>query len=105
MTVSTDSDAAAEAAAPVNGTTPGRRGRGWLLVVAALVVGTLLGLGIGLVAPRLSTPGDDSVEAGFLRDMSTHHAQAVEMSMIAHADSTNPEIVTLAGQLTPDIIA
>ena len=99
MTVSTDSDAAAEAAAPVDDTTPGHRGRGWLLVAAALTVGALLGLGIGLIAPRLSAPGDDSVEAGFLRDMSTHHAQAVEMSMIAHADSTDPEIVNLAGDI------
>ncbi|HEX5204893.1 DUF305 domain-containing protein [Paractinoplanes rhizophilus] len=98
MTVSTDPDAAAEAAASINGSRP-RTGRGWLLVVAAIVVGALLGLGVGLLAPRLSTPGDDSVEAGFLRDMSTHHAQAVEMAMIAHAASDNPGVVTLAADI------
>ncbi|GID99156.1 DUF305 domain-containing protein [Paractinoplanes durhamensis] len=99
MTVSTDSDAAAEAAASVNGNRPGRARRGWLLIGAALLVGTMLGLGIGLVIPHLRTPGDDSVEAGFLRDMSTHHAQAVEMSMIAHEKSTDPDIVYLANDI------
>ena len=85
MSLSTDSGAAARAAAPVNGSVPGRRGgRAWL-VVAALLAGLLLGVGGGMLIPRLGTPGDDSAEAGFLRDMSTHHAQAVEMSMIAHA--------------------
>jgi uncharacterized protein (DUF305 family) len=54
---------------------------------------------VGLLYPRLTQPGDDSVEAGFLRDMSTHHAQAVEMSMIAHATSVNPDVVTLAGDI------
>jgi len=99
MSLSTDPGAAAPAAAPVNGATSGRGNRGLVWVLAALLVGAVLGLGAGLLIPRFTTPGDTSVEAGFLRDMSTHHAQAVEMSMIAHADSTNPEIVTLAGDI------
>ncbi|MEU4241913.1 DUF305 domain-containing protein [Actinoplanes sp. NPDC026619] len=99
MTVSTDSDAAAEAAASVNGNKPARAHRGWFLVAAALLVGTLLGLGIGLVIPHLRTPGDDSVEAGFLRDMAVHHAQAVEMSMIAHQKSDDAQIVYLANDI------
>jgi uncharacterized protein (DUF305 family) len=99
MTVSTDSDAAAEAAAPETGGRPGRNRRTWLLVLAALVVGTALGLGIGIVVPHLRTPGDDSVEAGFLRDMAVHHAQAVEMSMIVHQKSDNAEIVYLANDI------
>jgi uncharacterized protein (DUF305 family) len=98
MTVSTDSGAAAVAAAPVNGNVPHRR-RGLLWTLVALIVGLALGLGIGLLVPHLTRPGDDSVEAGFLRDMSTHHAQAVEMSMIAHANSDNADIVTLAGDI------
>ncbi|NMO56051.1 DUF305 domain-containing protein [Actinoplanes sp. TBRC 11911] len=97
MTVSTDAGAPAEA--PVNGVTPGRGNRGLVWVIAALVVGAVLGLGAGLVIPHFTKPGDTSVEAGFLRDMSTHHAQAVEMSMIAHANSTDPEIVNLAGDI------
>jgi uncharacterized protein (DUF305 family) len=99
MTISTDPGAAAPAAAPVNGSTPGRGHRGPVWFAVALVVGVLLGLGIGLVIPHLTRPGDGSAEAGFLRDMSTHHAQAVEMSMIAHGKSDSPEIVTLAGDI------
>jgi uncharacterized protein (DUF305 family) len=49
--------------------------------------------------PHLRTPGDDSADAGFLRDMSTHHAQAIEMSMIVHEKSTDPEIVYLADDI------
>jgi uncharacterized protein (DUF305 family) len=98
MTVSTDDGAAAPAAAPVNGVAPGRN-RGLVWVIVALIVGAALGLGAGLVIPHFTKPADNSVEAGFLRDMSTHHAQAVEMSMLAHANSTNPEIVTLAGDI------
>ena len=99
MSVSTDPGAVAPASAPENGSTPSRARRGPLRLAAALVVGLLLGLGAGLLIPRLTLPGDNSVEAGFLRDMSTHHAQAVEMSMIAHTDSTNPDVVTLAGDI------
>ena len=98
MSVSTESS---PAPAVVNGTAPaatrGRFGPGWL--AAVLVFGLLIGLAAGLLGPRLRTPGDDSVEAGFLRDMSNHHAQAVEMSMIAHANSANPQIVTLAADI------
>jgi uncharacterized protein (DUF305 family) len=99
MTVSTDSGATAPAVAPAGGSAPAGRRRGSLWLAATLILGLLLGLGIGLVIPRLTAPGDDSVEAGFLRDMSTHHAQAVEMAMIAHQNSANPEIVTLAGDI------
>jgi uncharacterized protein (DUF305 family) len=100
MSISTEPGAAAETAAPVNGNQPHRRftfGIGALAGV--LVFGLIVGLAAGLLGPRLRTPGDDSVEAGFLRDMSTHHAQAVELSMIAHANSTDPAVVTLAGDI------
>jgi uncharacterized protein (DUF305 family) len=96
MAVSTESAVPAETRTPV----PAARnhfGLGWL--AAVLVFGLLVGLAIGLLGPRLTTPGDDSVEAGFLRDMSTHHAQAVEMSMIAHANSINPQVITLSADI------
>ena len=69
------------------------------LGVALLLVGLLLGTLGGFLIPRLTTPADDSVEAGFLRDMSTHHAQAVEMAMIAHTGSTTPQIITLSSDI------
>ena len=78
---------------------PGRRTFGIGMLAGVLVLGLLVGLTLGFLIPRLRTPGDNSPEAGFLRDMSTHHAQAVEMSMIAHANSTNPAIVILAGDI------
>jgi uncharacterized protein (DUF305 family) len=98
MTVSTDSEAAASAAASEDVPDAGRR-RSWILVIAALLVGTALGLGIGIAVPHLRTPGDDSVEAGFLRDMAVHHAQAVEMSMIVHQKAPDPDIVYLASDI------
>lgn len=99
MVVSTESGESALAESPAPADQPGRTARitGW--VAGALVLGLLIGLGVGLVLPRLTRPGDSSVEAGFLRDMSTHHAQAVEMAMIAHAGSTNVQIVSLASDI------
>ena len=101
MTVSTESTPAAAAAGPDDhDATPAGRSRfgaGWL--AAGLIFGLVVGLAIGLLGPRLRQPGDDSVEAGFLRDMSTHHSQAVEMSMIAHAASTDPGVVTLSADI------
>jgi uncharacterized protein (DUF305 family) len=100
MSLSTDPDAAVPDAAPVDGSEPPRRHRfGIGALAGVLVFGLIVGLAAGLLGPRLRTPGDDSAEAGFLRDMSTHHAQAVAMSMTAHANSTNPAVVNLAGDI------
>ncbi|MEG3635152.1 DUF305 domain-containing protein [Micromonospora palythoicola] len=60
-----------------------------------LVMAAVLLLGIGWTAATLVSdraPGDDSAEAGFARDMSRHHAQAVEMAMIAYAKAQNPAL-------------
>jgi uncharacterized protein (DUF305 family) len=40
----------------------------------------------------LYAPGENSPEAGFVRDMSVHHAQAVEMGMLAYQRATNAEV-------------
>jgi uncharacterized protein (DUF305 family) len=67
-------------------------------VAAAVLLGTL-----GFLAGRLTatpaTPGETSAEAGFARDMSAHHAQAVEMGMMAFQNATRPEIRTLGGDI------
>jgi uncharacterized protein (DUF305 family) len=95
---STESGAAATAAP--DGTPPtGRARSAYAWIAVALVMGLLAGLAAGYLALRPHHPADDSAEAGFLRDMSTHHAQAVAMSMIAHAHSTDPAIVTLADDI------
>ncbi|GAA2705742.1 DUF305 domain-containing protein [Actinoplanes palleronii] len=92
------SDTTSLDAAPASGEVPARHRFGYA-ALALLLAGIVLGAGIGLVVPRFRTPADDSVEAGFLRDMSTHHAQAVEMAMEAHADSITPAIVTLSADI------
>ncbi|SDY67608.1 Uncharacterized conserved protein, DUF305 family [Micromonospora pattaloongensis] len=74
---------------------PARR-YGTLAVALAIVVGLLLGYAGGLLTPRLTRPGDASVEAGFARDMSSHHAQAVEMGLIAFRSSSDPAVRQLA---------
>jgi len=73
------------------------------LKIAGGVLGAVLlvfiGYAAGWLTPRLSTPGESSPEAGFARDMSEHHAQAVEMGMIAYQKASQPEIRTLGGDI------
>ena len=71
----------------------------WLPGVAAVLVALLIGYGIGLWEPRLTAPSDTSADAGFARDMSEHHAQAVELGMIAYQRATDPEVRVLAGDI------
>ncbi|MFC7550955.1 DUF305 domain-containing protein [Plantactinospora sp. GCM10030261] len=56
---------------------------GLLALTLAVVAGLLLGYAGGWLTPTLTRPGNTSPEAGFARDMSSHHAQAVEMGLIA----------------------
>jgi uncharacterized protein (DUF305 family) len=66
-------------------------------VAAAVTAGLLLGFAVAALAlrPADDTPGDTSAEAGFARDMSRHHAQAVDMGTIALARATTEEVQTL----------
>lgn len=86
-----DADAGAGPAA-------GRR-FGTLGLALAIVVGLLLGYAGGLLTPHLTRPGDNSAEAGFARDMTTHHAQAVEMGLIAFQSASDPAVRTLGGDI------
>jgi len=79
---------------PFLGTRNGRIIAGALAAVFLLAIG----FGAGLLT-RPGTPGDDSADAGFARDMSTHHAQAVEMGMIAFQKASLPEVRTLGGDI------
>ena len=71
-------------------------GRNWwpLLLVAlvALLLGGLTGYWLG----RNSAPASDSVDAGFARDMSLHHEQAVQMAALAYDRSDDPAVRLLA---------
>ena len=48
------------------------------------------------VAVTSAVPVDESVEAGFARDMATHHAQAVEMSLLIRDTTSDAALRTLA---------
>lgn len=51
-----------------------------ILIAVSAVLMLAAGFAVGWVAATAS-PGNDSVEAGFARDMQTHHQQAVDMAM------------------------
>lgn len=64
-------------------------------IVAALVavaIGLASGIFIGRVSGNAGAPSDIGVDAGFARDMQTHHDQAVEMSLIVR-DRTDDETI------------
>jgi uncharacterized protein (DUF305 family) len=65
-----------------------------LAVVSAIIVG-LLGFAIGTNVGRPNWPGEDSADVGFARDMASHHAQAVEMGMMAVHKATNDRVRSL----------
>ena len=68
--------------------------RRWLVPVGGLVLLAVAALLVFQLLPR--TPGNDSVEAGFLRDMSMHHAQAVEMALIIRDRAEDEQLRFLA---------
>ncbi|MFB9365241.1 DUF305 domain-containing protein [Kitasatospora sp. NPDC001664] len=78
----------------------GSRRRVWW--PAALAAAVALGLGVpALVSsssggPAAAAPAQESADAGFARDMSTHHQQAVDMSFIVRDRTQDPDVRTLA---------
>ncbi|MDI1459710.1 DUF305 domain-containing protein [Catellatospora sp. KI3] len=75
----------------------------WRQVGIAGLVALLLGVAIGFVGTHLvqrsGLPADDSAAAGFARDMSSHHAQAVAMGMIAADRAASPAVRSLGGDI------
>jgi uncharacterized protein (DUF305 family) len=67
------------------------------LMLAGLAAVALLVLtyASGVVSAGFYSPGPESPEAGFARDMSVHHTQAVEMGMLAYQRATNAEVRTM----------
>ncbi|MEV4198979.1 DUF305 domain-containing protein [Micromonospora globbae] len=98
MTAPATLDSTPETPAADGGRASGRR-IGLVGVAVAVVVALLLGYAGGLLTPQLTRPGDDSVEAGFARDMTAHHAQAVEMGLMAFQRATDPEVRGIGGDI------
>ena len=66
-------------------------------VLAVLVIAAAFT--VGLIVGRPSHPGEGSADVGFARDMSAHHAQAVEIGMIAYRNASLPDVRTLGGDI------
>ncbi|WP_433083913.1 DUF305 domain-containing protein [Dactylosporangium sp. CA-052675] len=71
-----------------------RRARLSLGALAAVLL-LVTGIAIGYLIPIMNRPGENSIDAGFARDMSVHHAQAVEMGMFAYRLGTTDDIRNL----------
>ena len=52
-----------------------------------------------VTARNLAPPGDDSVDVGFARDMSAHHAQAVEMAELIRGRTEDARIAAMASDI------
>ena len=64
--------------------------------MAVMLAGMVGGAALALLLMRSTLPGAESAEAGFARDMATHHAQAVEMSLLIRDTSADETLRTLA---------
>ncbi len=67
-----------------------------LLLATAVVLFAALVLWLYLTNAQ---PGDGSAEAGFARDMSVHHAQAVEMAEIVRDKTESEEVRLMAADM------
>lgn len=69
----------------------------WAIIFTA-VISILLAGGIGfwLGSRQSAGPETDSADAGFTRDMMTHHAQAVDMATIIRDRTEDPQIRQIA---------
>jgi uncharacterized protein (DUF305 family) len=86
--------AASELISPEARESSRRAARGYDRATMALALLSII-LGVSLIATfvfRPRDPGDNSVEAGFARDMSVHHSQAVEMAIIVHDRTNDPDL-------------
>jgi uncharacterized protein (DUF305 family) len=90
-----------DAAKVGNVTLPGDDRRQLLraVLLTVIAVGLVLlggGLAVALGIGRTEDPTADSVDAGFSRDMARHHLQGVEMANLVAERSQDPEVRTLA---------
>ena len=81
--------------APPGSRSPLRTALVAVIALGLVVLGGALAVALGIGRGE-TTPTSDSVDAGFSRDMSRHHLQGVEMANVALERSDDPEIRSLA---------
>lgn len=75
---------------------PRRRSRLLWAPLVVLAAVALIAAGFGLRGLVSGSPSEGSVDAGFLRDMSEHHAQAVQMGMLEFSHGSDPKTVAVS---------
>lgn len=68
----------------------------WIAVALGILALALGALALYFFMRDDDHPANDSADVGFVRDMSVHHAQAVEMANIAYRRTDDPDIARLA---------
>ncbi|MFI5956761.1 DUF305 domain-containing protein [Cryptosporangium sp. NPDC051539] len=77
----------------------GRKTRIFRAAMAAILV-LAVGFGIGVWVGSPHRPADDSADAGFTRDMMTHHAQAVAMASLEYRVTDDAPLRQLSVDIT-----
>lgn len=100
--MSVPAETARRASADDAGDTRGGSALRWGLVSLAGVALLVLGLAMGLLvgATGDDSPDEGSVEAGFARDMSVHHGQAVDMASTILVRTDDPVLASVARDMT-----
>jgi uncharacterized protein (DUF305 family) len=68
----------------------------WVVAVLGALVLVLGALALYFFVRGDDFPANDSADVGFARDMSVHHAQAVEMANIVYGRTEDPDIALIA---------
>ncbi len=68
----------------------------WIAVALGILALVFGALAIYLFTQEDDYPANGSADVGFVRDMSVHHAQAVQMANIAYRRTDDPDIARLA---------
>lgn len=77
-------------------TSPMHRKRLWAVFVIVVALTALGFFALGRLSAAPALVPDSGPDAGFARDMQTHHAQAVEMALVIRDKSDHPEVRAVA---------
>ncbi|QDG64536.1 DUF305 domain-containing protein [Pseudarthrobacter sp. NIBRBAC000502771] len=72
------------------------RKRLWIVFVTVVALTALGFFALGRLSAAPALVPDTGADAGFARDMQTHHTQAVEMALLIRDKSDNPELMAVA---------